>query len=130
MSPDLTNDQIDRLLAEKLMGWEPTILKVIENGVTVDSEPIYSLAPPIRVKNWSPTRKIEQALGDGGSGTVVGKLAERGLVGIEIRRGCVSGKWEMTWALKDPGHWRVGPQADTPAEAICLAAAKALEVTP
>jgi hypothetical protein len=117
---------IDREVAERVMGWklyDPS--SQFADGLDHSSWTMKDHKLWYKPRNeWRPSTNIAQAF------KVVEKLAELGWIGIEIRRGCVSGKWEMTWSMNIPGLWRIGPQADTPAEAICLAALKAVEEKP
>jgi len=127
----MTHDfNLDQRMAEEVMEWkssEPFGIEWMGEGL----DPIRG----IEKEDWSPTRKIEQALGDGGPGTVVGKMLQKGWrytmwdegedgekVGFEFYQGRVT---EFK-CLDSPDAKYGRAFADTPAKAICLAVAAAL----
>lgn len=118
----MTPQEINSYLAKELMHLE---VVVSDKAIMIRHD---GLSTWIK---WNPYKDITQALGDGGSGTVVGAMK--------------AGEWELALDNEDVGFleqgWRAefllrpGSQiiqdsdchADTPAAAICLAAVEALK---
>ncbi len=140
-------DQLDRALAEKLMGWtdyppwEDDVIRkarILWYDHKLKSPDIYMpkalVAPTFgwSLPVWHPTRNISQALGDGGEGTVVGELRKLGMV-ISLDEAIdeeLPYKWSCAIELVDNPYpsERIYATADTPSLAICLAAANALGI--
>src|SRR5208337_597117 len=121
----------DRFLAERLMGWvEGTHFAFEIYGSQGEFSNVFLLGPDGGVKCiWSPSGNITQALGDGGPGTVVGAMREKGfslsLQYLEIG-------WEASFTNSE-GRFLIGSNieafgtGDTPSAAISLAAERALK---
>ena len=92
----MTDWEIAEFLAKELMGWNQY---------------------PWVIKGWSPCTRIDQALGDGGPGTVVGEILELGY-DFDLRSQ-QTGSFYATFG--------VGVEGLSPARAICLAAVKVLK---
>jgi len=124
---NLTNDQIDRMLAEKLMEWTIEPGKAEGRNYPEDFYNLKEHGFQHTISDWHPTSDITQALGDGGQGTVVGKMAALNY-DFQLRTIVSSGKlltWTSAFSLLD--GYKKWVDADTPAEAICQAAVKALK---
>ena len=135
----MTNDEVDRYLAEKLMGWivepnritEITIITLIFNRV-----PHYFNEDKIvmQVEHWQPTCNISQALGNGGPETVVGEMKALGwdfcyisLPREETSQFYCSFEKGIRSSIEKTGP-RYHASADCSAEAISRAAVAALMV--
>lgn len=92
-------DNLDRLLAEKVMGWRAGNYNWIETPIT---------RPQISLSDWHPTRDIAQAF------MVVEKIGGFNLYELS------SGNWLAAF-------WKTSSAADNPALAISLAAQAWLE---
>jgi len=138
---DLEMNQLDRKLA-KLVGWhlvETTHEDGTKTGEWYSGEKYtgydaYLIGADGEYADleckWSPTRRIEQALGDGEEGTVVGELRKRGWglsrLKMILRLGCEAFfKQEFVGVLQ---HREIkSAYANTPSLAICKAADAVLE---
>lgn len=135
----MTNLELDRKMAEEVMGWiiEPHCpdMWVIKYGP-------HNIRCMSHVKDWHPSTNIAQALGDGGPGTVVGKMLTKGWFLEMFYSQPDALKWENNVPSEADCYVRfyVYPKGDerleemecvvekAPSLAICLAAAKALVV--
>jgi hypothetical protein len=106
------NADLDRWLAVNLMGYG-----VFEDRFWLGKRP---KKPWWR---WNPSTNIKQALGDGGPGTVVGMMKEKGFA---LKLDQMDKAW---WAAFYKGSKKIIENYDlsTPAAAICEAAKSALE---
>lgn len=115
----MTPEQANRSLAESLMGWEHNI---DEDGKIFYSDNHDPPQLPFIIYGWDPYRRIDQALGDGGKGTVVGEMRGKGWKFKLIRyRDEIPHGW-----LASFGNNTFEAEADTPSAAITLAACRAL----
>lgn len=123
----MTPQEVNEYLAVNLMGW----VKSEEFGLTHYRENGKFKCFPDNVQAegpiWDPYHNITQALGDGGEGTVVGRMEEKGWT------------YAIHQLLKDPQLKHTGifmnshskaayANSNTPSVAICLAAVEALEM--
>jgi len=95
MKDEITNNEVDRCLAIQLMRWEelhvdyfdtpeapPRQVELEEWMTTVQLENIGDYYIDVKKNfwihkdDWQPTRRISQALGDDGPGTVVGAMVK------------------------------------------------------
>ena len=106
----MTDWEVAEFLAKELMGWDQY---------------------PWVIKGWSPCTRIDQALGDGGPGTVVGEMDKLGYSLEIIRNRSVNTTttYVMFFPHSPEGLALMGwTGEDThPARAICLAAVEALK---
>lgn len=120
---------IDREMAEKVMGWQlgtTTAIWYKSHGMeharrTMKESSLYA---------WHPSTDINQALGDGKSlDTVVGKMKERGWLLnslSELDEGGFEAVFEF-YNIETKEATLEFEEADTPAMSICKAAKKAME---
>ena len=104
----MTDWEIAEFLAKELMGWNQY---------------------PWVIKGWSPCTRIDQALGDGGPGTVVEAMWGKSSWRISIMRSVGEGKDGFV-AMFDINRFDKMTDwcfANIPARAICLAAVEALK---
>lgn len=144
----MDNESTDRYLAIHLLGWEPhedyTWWRKKETSARLpNGEPVYAeyytgyvapganpLVPPLGTKGfWHPSTNITQALGDGGEGTVVGKLKELGWFITSLHEmPNLEKPWtcHLMWPRKAPYTKESLGTGNTPAAAITDAAVRAL----
>lgn len=104
---------IDREIAEKIMGWKSYHSKYGEEWCEPDSEiPIVGIVTTL-ARDWHPSTDIAQAF------QVVGKMRERGFYFfMQTNTDDISAHFE----IYEPDQKAGSGDAYTPAEAICLAA--------
>ena len=82
-----------------------------------------------KVSNWNPLAQTPdgyfQCFGPGGVVERICKMLKS--LGLELRRGCISGTWEGMIPGRDRGVWVVGPAADTINKAACLIAVRMIK---
>ena len=118
------NMNIDREMAEKIMGWfDPD---PIQSNIWANEDRSICM----RHCDWHPSTDISQALGDGKSpDTVVGKICNENPE-WQFTLDYAFGKWSALFFESAVGYIAAffidhgSAEADTPAMAICLAAAK------
>lgn len=128
----MTPEEVNRFLAEKLMGWHIRPLSDKERLQGFERIPIYhkengeqsgySATGQCNTIRFDPYHNITQALGDGGPRTVVGEMKKLGWTFYLLDYVTY---WHAQFFTGENTWKRLG-DANTPAAAICLAAVKAL----
>ena len=120
----MTNTELDHWLAVNLMGWELQLIGEIEYWIEPGKE---TASVAFSKEDWTPTTRIDQALGYGGPETVVGKMRER-WYNFNLNMQAQSEICVVTFhKIEDnefKGEWK---NDKLPSTAICKAAKVALE---
>lgn len=119
----MTPEEVNLILAEKLMKWK----KGWKKGKDFTVDRLGNIKTLFRDRwpdnEFDPYHRIEQALGDGGEGTVDYEMAQQGWK-LSLHRK-KNGFKAIYW---HPEKWDDGiGKSDTPSSAACLAAVAALQ---
>ena len=113
---EMTNEQIDREIAEKVMEWTIGVCEDYWWDSTIAPESV------IMVDRWHPTTDIKQAF----------EVVEKLNLAFYIINFCLpsqSGKWKAVFIKIGEFEEYCSGEAETPALAICKAALEAIETS-